>query len=389
MASLSITWLPASVPARRPAPWLALASFATVTQALMVPGLLPGLAEALDVSVAEAGQATTAFAAAAALGALPIARATARIDGRRVVLGGLGLLAVVNLLTALAPGLAALLGLRALAGLLAAAVLPAAPALAVALAGPAGRVQALAAVTFGSTAAFALGLPAASLLAGAVGWQAAFALAALLCAAAAALLAARLPEAPAPRPVVPARLSGLAAPGIPAALLQVALAFASVFATHAFLGPIALATAGTSPAALQAMVALGALAGVPAGAALATRAPGRAPVLVAAALLAAALAQWGLLTGGLHSPLLQAAVVAFASAALFAVSPVLQARLVAASPPEAARLVLAANFVAVQAGQAVGAAAGGLALDAAGLTGAAAAGVVAAAAMLGLAARVR
>jgi predicted MFS family arabinose efflux permease len=103
-------------------------------------------------------------------------------------------------------------------------------------------------------------------------------------------------------------------------------------------------------------------------------------------MLVAALWQWALFACGLHSPLLQCGQTMFASAALFSVSPVLQARLVAAAP-DARALLLAANFVAVSLGQAAGAGLGGLALGAAGLTGAAAVGVLAAVAMLIAAAR--
>ena len=412
MASLTLTWDDAAPrPALGAAPWLAAASFATVTQALMVPGLLPGLADGLSASVAEAGQATSVFALAAALGALPIARLGGRWSGRAVVLAGLGGLSALNFLAGLAPSLALLLVLRFVAGLLAAAVLPAAPALAAELAGPAGRVRALATVTFGATLAFALGLPAATLLGAAFGWRAAFMLAGVLCGAAALVLAWRLPSGGGgPLPVLPplrgkgdrsrrvpyrslsrgagegqgggsaTRLRALLAPPIPATLLLVLLAFASVFASQAFLGPIANATLKTSPALLQAMMAAGALAGVPAGAVLAERAA-NAPAAIAGALLAAALWQWGLLAGDLHSPLLQAGQTFFASAALFAVSPVLQARLVAAAG-ESRRLVLAANFVAVSLGQAAGTLLGGVGLDAAGLPGAAALGVLAAALML-------
>jgi predicted MFS family arabinose efflux permease len=182
------------------------------------------------------------------------------------------------------------------------------------------------------------------------------------------------------------RLAALLHSPIPASLLLVLLAFTSVFATQAFLGPVAASTLCASPALLQAMIAVGAVIGVPAGAAIAERHPRHAAALIAAGLLAAALWQWGLLAGEKISPLLQAGQVVFASAALFAVSPVLQARLVAAAG-EARRLVLAANFVAVSLGQAAGAGLGGMALAPAGLTGAAAVGVLAAACMLVLASR--
>lgn len=388
MASLSITWTtrPAAPARLGAAPWLAAASFATVTQALLVPGLLPGMAEALSVPVAQAGQATTAFVLAAALGALPLARLLAGIERRRVVVGGLLVLAASAGLTAVAPSLAAVLALRALAGLAAGAVLPAAPALAADLATPSGRVRALAAVTFGSTLAFALGLPAASLIGALFGWRAAFVLAGGFALGAALLLALLLPAggvAPAPQGGLRA---ALARPGVVPGLILVGLAFASVLAIQAFLGPVAQAAFGGGPAALQALMALGAVLGVPAGAVLAERFGQRAPAAVALALLVAALWQWGLLAGGRLSPALQAGQVVFASAALFAVSPVMQARLVAAAGP-ARGLVLAANFCAVSAGQAAGAALGGLALGPAGLLGAAAVSVLAAALMLVLAAR--
>lgn len=388
MASLSITWNSRhAAPARLgAAPWLAAASFATVTQALVVPGLLPEMAQALGVTVAQAGQATTAFVLAAALGALPLARLLAGIARARVVVGGLLVLAAASGLAALAPSLGAVLLLRALAGLAAGAVLPAAPALAADLAAPSGRVRALAAVTFGSTLAFALGLPATSLVGALFGWRAAFALAGLLAVLAALVLAAVLPAGAGAGAPQGGLRAALARPGVAPGLALVGLAFTSVFATQAFLGPVAQAAFGGGPALLQALMALGAILGVPAGAALAERFGARAPVAVALALLAAALWQWGLLAAGLVSPALQAGQVVFASAALFAVSPVMQARLVAAAGP-ARGLVLAANFCAVSAGQAAGASLGGLALGGAGLVGAAAVAVLAAALMLVLAAR--
>ena len=376
------------------APLLAAASFAAVTQALIVPGLLPGLADGLAVGVAEAGQASTSFALAAALGALPAARLCRHLPQDRLVAGGLAGLAVLSAAAALATSFPALLVLRAFGGLLAAAVLPAAPALAAALAGPAGRVRALAAVTSGTTLAFAAGLPATSLVAEALGWRAAFVLAGLFCAAAALVLAIRLPAA---APAPPAGDPGHAGAVLPspraigATLLLVLLALASVFATQASLGPIAAVALHASPAVLQALVAAGALLGVPAGAALAERRPDRAAGAIALCLLLAALWQWGLLAGGphaqpLHSPLLQAGQVVFASGALFAVSPVLQARLLAAAG-RAGTMAMAANFVAVSLGQALGAALGGLAMGRAGLAGAAAIGVMAAGLMLILAVR--
>jgi predicted MFS family arabinose efflux permease len=362
------------------APLLALAGMAVSTQALMVPGLLPEMAQALGVGVAQAGQAGGVFALAAGLGAIPLARLTARLDRRLLIVAALAALAVVNLATACAASLGQMLVLRAVAGLLAALVLPAAPTAAVALAGPRARLAALAWVTGGTTAAFGFGLPAASLLAEAFGWRAAFVLAALLSAAVALVLGAALPRiggTDAPGGSLPALLR---LPGVGRTLALALLAFAAVFATQAFAGPVAAQVAGGGVAGLQALMALGALAGVPLGRRLAERQPRRAPSLVLGAVLLAAGLQWWLLAMGLFSPLLQAAQVVLATGALFAASPVLQGRLVQAAP-EARGLVLAANATAVFLGQAGGAALGGLGLvmaekAGAGLLGAAAAGVL-------------
>lgn len=387
MTSLTLTWSRApAVPRLGAATWLAAASFAAVTQALMVPGLLADIAVGLGAGLGATAQATTVFALGAAAGALPIARLCRRLPQQRVVVGGLAGLALVNGLVMLAPSLAALLALRLLAGLCTAAVLAAAPVLAVALALPSLRVRALAAVSFGSVLAFVLGLPAVTLVGGAFGWRIAFALAGIFSACAALAVGRACRGAPRALAGGSAQGHAHAYRAVATCLLLVLLAFAAVFATQTLLGPIAAVTLGASAAPLQALIGVGALLGVPAGTLLEERAPQQAARAIAASLLVAALWQWGLLAGGLHSPLLQAGQVVFASAALFAVSPVLQARLLAAAS-RAPTLMMAANFVAVSLGQALGAGLGGLALARAGLAGAAGVGVAAAGLMLVLAVR--
>jgi DHA1 family inner membrane transport protein len=387
MAALTLTAGFRALPAAGtgPAPWLAGASFAATTQALMVPGLLPGMAEGLGVTVAQAGQATTVFALAAAVAAIPVARAIQGGPARLLLCGALAALAALNLMAAAAPSLSFLLALRALGGVVAALVLPLAPALATGLADPGQRPRALAAVTFGTVAGFGLGLPAASLAAAWFDWRAAFALAGLLSLGAALAAGAVLPAGLRVGAPGQARLKLLCTAGVPGILALVALAFASVFATQAFLGPIAASTFGGSAAPLQMLMAAGALLGVRFGLWLAERFAGRAPAAIALALLVAAAWQWALLAIGQPSPALQGGQIVLATAALFAVSPVLQARLVALLPT-ARPLVLSANFVAVSLGQAGGAAAGGFGLDQAGLAGAASLGVLAAGAMLVIAA---
>lgn len=100
---------------------LALASFATGTEAHVYAGHLAALAEALDVPIARAGQLAAAFAVTYALAAPPVAGAVAALDRRRLILAGLvaGLVALgaLNLAAMAAPSFGALLAVRVPCGL--------------------------------------------------------------------------------------------------------------------------------------------------------------------------------------------------------------------------------------------------------------------------------
>src|SRR4051794_30635262 len=65
---------------------LAVGTFVLGVDGFVLPGLLPHVAADLSVSLATAGQLTTAFAIAYAVGSPIIATATGRMD-RRVVIG--------------------------------------------------------------------------------------------------------------------------------------------------------------------------------------------------------------------------------------------------------------------------------------------------------------
>src|SRR5687767_14323819 len=64
---------------------LCFGNFIIGTGTLIVPGMLPQLAEGLDVSLPVAGQLITAFAAAVCLGAPLLAGATSRYDRRALL----------------------------------------------------------------------------------------------------------------------------------------------------------------------------------------------------------------------------------------------------------------------------------------------------------------
>ncbi|WP_333733764.1 MFS transporter, partial [Streptomyces sp. IBSBF 3010] len=160
-------------------PWPALlalstAVFITSLTETLPAGVLPGMADSLDVGPGAAGQSVTVYAAGTALTAIPLARTTAPVPRKPLLLGTMAVFLVANTLTAVAPGYAVLLAARFLAGVaagLAWAIL-AGYARRIAPAGSEGR--AIAVAMTGIPVALSLGVPAGTLIGEQVGWRAAF-----------------------------------------------------------------------------------------------------------------------------------------------------------------------------------------------------------------------
>lgn len=360
-------------------PVLAAASFATATQSFVFAGLLAEMAADLSVPVATAGQLATVYALAFALAAPPVAALLAGRERRGVMVFSLLVLAALNLAIVAVAAFPALLALRVAAGVAAAAVIPAASAAAVALAPPEKRGRALALVVGGTTAAFLLGIPAGSVVGDLFGWRGCFAFAAIIAVAAAVAIRIYVPRVQGDAGGVAGGLAALRIPGVVPALLLNVAAFTAVFSIAAYIGPVTNAVSGLSGsgvAAVQALVGVASLAGLPIGARLADRGS-RAAALLPAGVLAANLLQAALLAGlfaGTAFALpLQAVAVLAAAGCLFALGPAVGTRL-ATLAPEARGFVMACNASAIFLGQAGGAAAGGLGIAMFGLPGAGLAG---------------
>jgi predicted MFS family arabinose efflux permease len=378
--SLAVT-IPAAGAARIPV--LAAATFATATQSFVFAGLLAEMAADLDVPVASAGQAATAFALAFGLSAPLVAAVLAGRERRGVIVGALLVLAVLNLTIVAVASFPALLLLRVAAGVAAAGVIPAAIATAVALAPPQHRGRAVAMVVGGTTLAFLLGIPFGSVVGDIFGWRGCFAFAAAVALLAAGAIRALVPRVAGDAGGASGGFAALRIPGVAGTLGLNLAAFASVFAVAAYIGPVSTAVSGltgSGVAIMQALVGVASLAGLPLGAWIAERAPARAALLPAAALAANLLQTallLGLATGSAFAMPLQAVAVLLSAGALFALGPALGARL-AALAPEARGFVMACSSSAVFLGQAGGAALGGLGIALIGLAGAGLAGVLAA-----------
>lgn len=349
---------------------LPLGAFAIGTGNFVFVGVLDELAAGLAVSVSAAGQLTTAFAVAYALSAPLLVALTARLPRRAVLVSALVLFTLANVGMALVPTFAPLLLLRIIAAFGAAVYMPVAMGIALELARPTERGRAMAVVLVGLTFAFLLGIPAGTWVGTHFGWQATFAFAAGLGALALVAILPTLPPMPGTTSRGLAGLSVVLRPRVAALLGVSVLAFVAVFCINAFVGPVLARTTGlggTGIAALQVLLGIGGVLGVPLGGWLADRRPGAGAAIGILLIIAVAQSVFSLLllvpdwAGTAGAIVASGAALALASGALFALGPIQQQRLLTAAGDER-DIVLSLNASALFLGQGLGAALGGLAI---------------------------
>jgi MFS transporter, DHA1 family, inner membrane transport protein len=138
---------------------LAIATFAVGTDAYVVAGILPPVAQSFSVSIAAAGQLVTVYSFTYAVLSPMMATLTAHWPRRRVLFAGLAVFIAGNILTVTAPTFELALISRAVAGLGGAMITPMAGAIAAVLVPSERRGFALAIVVAGLSSATALGAP--------------------------------------------------------------------------------------------------------------------------------------------------------------------------------------------------------------------------------------
>jgi DHA1 family inner membrane transport protein len=167
---------------------VALGTFAIATDAFVIAGILPEMAQSFHVTLSTAGQLVTVYSLIYGLGAPLLAAFLAPFSRQLVLISALLGFSLANVAAALAPSFAFLVGCRILAGACAAIVSPTAYALAATLAPDNKRGQALAMIGFGSSAATIVGVPLGTLLGQSLGWPLTFGLIAGLAALAGIVL---------------------------------------------------------------------------------------------------------------------------------------------------------------------------------------------------------
>ncbi|MEU5159517.1 MFS transporter [Streptomyces sp. NPDC020875] len=153
---------------------LALGIFAMVTSEFVVAGLMPQMAEGLNVSVPRIGFLITAFAVAMTAGGPFLALALTRLPPRTALMTLFAVFLAGNVLAAVATGYPVMLAARIVTGVAAQAFFGVSLSLAAALTRPEVRGRAIAVVMNGLMLGTLLGLPLATVVGERYGWRAAF-----------------------------------------------------------------------------------------------------------------------------------------------------------------------------------------------------------------------
>ncbi|MFC4907307.1 MFS transporter [Actinomadura gamaensis] len=237
---------------------LALGTFVLGVDGFVLPGLLHDVAGDLSVSVATAGQLTTAFSVAYAVGSPIIATVTGRADRRAVIGAGMAVFLVGMVLQALGPTYPAVLAGRVVAALGAAAFQANAFAVAGVLSRPERRARAFAVIGAGSSLATVLGVPFGLLLGQWWGWRGVMWVIAGLAAAAMVLTTVSLPSVTLPRTSLRDRLRVLTTPRLLVLLGVSALVLAPLNLVTAYSAALVGVSASSDGAVLAALLVFGA-----------------------------------------------------------------------------------------------------------------------------------
>jgi len=238
---------------------VAVAMFATGTDAYVLPGLLPELAKTLGVEFRTAAQIVSAYSLIYAISIIPLAVATSRWSFRITLGVGLALFVIGALTSAMATSFSAMLLARCCCGLGVAIVAPTCAATAVALQPPNRHGRAISIIMFSLALAMAVGLPAGAFVAAAFGWRTTLLLLAAIAAAAlVGVLATQWPE----------RKQTVSVPSLAAdrllllGLSTAYLAFVGLYCVYIYFGPVFDRTTSANATTLSFLLWLWGLAGV-------------------------------------------------------------------------------------------------------------------------------
>ena len=337
---------------------LCFGNFIIGTGTLIVPGMLPALAQGLGVDVPAAAQLITAFAFTVCVTAPVLAALTARIDRRLLLVSVQLLFAGGHLASAFATTLNQLLVLRVLSSVGAALFTAQAASTAALLVPAQHRGGAIAFVFVGWSIAAVAGMPLGAYVSETAGWPAGFVIVGIGAIAAAAAIQLTIPRGLTIAPIGRAMWASLfASRSLMMAVAVTAIQAAAQFTLLSFLVPSFKTLFGAPPETISVLLIAFGLTGVAGniiGARLVDRIGAAQVTLLGLIAMLSSHLVWLIVPGSW--PLLLVFLFLW-GIGCFATNSAQQARLVMLSPPHAP-VSVAMNSSAMYFGQAAGTAAG-------------------------------
>ncbi|MGW0392338.1 Cmx/CmrA family chloramphenicol efflux MFS transporter [Streptomyces sp. NPDC003042] len=225
---------------------LGLSVFALGTSEFMLSGLLPPIAQDMDVTIPQAGLLISAFAIGMVVGAPLLAVATLRLPRRTTLITLITLFGLGQVAGALAPTYGLLFASRVLSALACAGFWAVGAAVAIAMVDKDQRARAMAVMIGGLSIANVLGVPAGAFLGEHLGWRSAFWSVALASAVALAGILALIPKIPLPaeKPRLGRELRIYRDRQVWLSIGATALAAGGVFCAFSYLSPLLTDVAG-------------------------------------------------------------------------------------------------------------------------------------------------
>jgi DHA1 family inner membrane transport protein len=238
---------------------LALGGFTIGTTEFVTMGVLPQIADGVDVSIPAAGNVISAYALGVVVGAPLIAFLGARLPRRGLLLALMAAYSIFNAASALAPSYLPLLLARFLDGLPHGGYFGVASLVAASLVPAERRGRAIAYVLMGLPVATVVGVPAATVLGQGLGWRASYWLVAGVGALAFVMVASFVPACPGnPEATGRRELLGLARPQVWFGIVAGAVGFGGMFALFSYVAPVVTRVGHLSDAAVPVfLLALG------------------------------------------------------------------------------------------------------------------------------------
>ncbi|MFH8562990.1 Cmx/CmrA family chloramphenicol efflux MFS transporter [Streptomyces sp. NPDC017988] len=249
---------------------LGLAVFALGTSEFMLSGLLPPIADDMDVSIPRAGLLISAFAVGMVIGAPLLAVATLRLPRRTTLIALITVFGLGQVAGALAPSYEILFASRVVSALACAGFWAVGAAVAIAMVDFGQRARAMAVMIGGLSIANVLGVPAGAFLGEHFGWRSAFWAVGAASAVALVGVLTLIPRIPLPaeKPRLKKEIAIYADRQVWLSVTITALAAGGVFCAFSYLSPLLTDVAGLSdgwvPSVLG-LFGLGALVGTAIG----------------------------------------------------------------------------------------------------------------------------